>query len=58
MATLAATFGGAKLAMGGGDKKADSSIPPLNAKSSDEEKYIKYAPFSIPTIPTIPTTLQ
>lgn len=41
MATLAATFGGAKLAMGG-EKKESTTTPPINAKSSDEEKYIKY----------------
>ena len=28
----------------GGDKKVDTTTPPINAKSSDEEKYIKYAP--------------
>ena len=41
MATLAVTFGGAKLAMGG-DKKEKTNIPPINAKSSDEEKFVKF----------------
>lgn len=39
MATLAVTFGGAALAMGG--KKAEATTPPINAKSVDEEKFIK-----------------
>ena len=53
MATLAATFGGAKLAMGG-EKKQSTTVPPINAKSYDEEKYIKYVNLAKPTILHIP----
>lgn len=38
MLTLGVTFGGAALAMGGGDKKGAG--PPIQAKTSDEEKFI------------------
>ncbi len=41
MATLAATFGGAKLAMGG-EKKDATTTPQINAQSKDEEKFVKY----------------
>ena len=41
MATLATVFGGSALAMSGGDKKP--AAPPIEAKSSDEEKFILYA---------------
>ena len=56
MATLAATFGGAKLAMGG-EKKQSTTVPPINAKSSDEEKYIKYVSPPISSFSTIYTLL-
>lgn len=41
MATLGVTGLGAYLSMGGG-KKADTSTPPINAKSKEEESFIKY----------------
>ena len=40
MATLGTTFGGAWLAMRGGEKKKESG-PAINATSADEEKFIK-----------------
>ncbi|KAF2684264.1 hypothetical protein K458DRAFT_417855 [Lentithecium fluviatile CBS 122367] len=40
MATLGTTFVGAYLAMGG-SSKADTSNPPINAKSKEEESFIK-----------------
>ena len=41
MATLGVTIGGAALAMGG--KKAEEpTSPPINAKSKDEESFVKY----------------
>ncbi|KAF2748803.1 hypothetical protein M011DRAFT_485459 [Sporormia fimetaria CBS 119925] len=42
IATLTTTIGGAWLAMRGGDKPAEAQQgPPMNAKSKDEEKFIK-----------------
>jgi F-type H+-transporting ATPase subunit k len=41
MATLGTTFIGAYLSMGG-SSKADPNNPPINAKSKDEESFIKY----------------
>lgn len=41
MATLGTAFGGAALAMGG-SKKEKAKGPPIEAKSSDEEAFIKY----------------
>ena len=40
IATLATTFTGAFLAMGG-KKAEDVSQPPINAKSKDEESFVK-----------------
>ncbi|KAJ4291652.1 hypothetical protein N0V90_009547 [Kalmusia sp. IMI 367209] len=40
MATLGTTFLGAYLSMGG-SKKTDTNTPPLNAKSKEEESFIK-----------------
>ncbi|KFY69498.1 hypothetical protein V496_00195 [Pseudogymnoascus sp. VKM F-4515 (FW-2607)] len=40
IATLSITFGGAALAMGG-KKVEKTTTPPINAKNSDEEKFIK-----------------
>ncbi|KFY81351.1 hypothetical protein V500_11523 [Pseudogymnoascus sp. VKM F-4518 (FW-2643)] len=40
IATLSLTFGGAALAMGG-KKVEKTTTPPINAKNSDEEKFIK-----------------
>jgi F-type H+-transporting ATPase subunit k len=42
MATLGTTFVGAALALSGG-KAEDKSQPPINAKSKDEESFVKYA---------------
>lgn len=40
MLTLGVTIGGAALSMGG--KKADApTAPPINAKSKDEESFVK-----------------
>lgn len=41
MATLGTTFVGSWLALRGGDKPEQQG-PPLNAKSKDEENFIKY----------------
>ncbi|KAA8622822.1 DUF2611 domain containing protein [Pyrenophora tritici-repentis] len=41
MATLGATFTGAALSMSGGKKTDDTTTPPINAKSSDEENFVK-----------------
>lgn len=41
MATLGTTFVGSWLAMRGG--KAEQQGPPINAKSKEEESFIKYA---------------
>ena len=46
MATLGVTFAGAYLSMGG-KKVEDKSQPPINAKSKEEESFVKYE--SIPT---------
>ncbi|KAL5113245.1 hypothetical protein ACEQ8H_008885 [Pleosporales sp. CAS-2024a] len=40
MATLGATIGGAALSMGGKKAEAPTS-PPINAKSKDEESFVK-----------------
>ncbi|KAJ9136518.1 hypothetical protein NKR23_g9883 [Pleurostoma richardsiae] len=40
MATLAALFGGTKLALGG-SKKPVNNTPPINASSPDEADFIK-----------------
>ncbi|CAO2652789.1 Nn.00g022000.m01.CDS01 [Neocucurbitaria sp. VM-36] len=40
IATLGTTFAGAFLAMGG-KKAEDKSQPPINAKSSEEESFVK-----------------
>ncbi|EUC36138.1 hypothetical protein COCCADRAFT_88936 [Bipolaris zeicola 26-R-13] len=40
IATLATTFTGAALSMGG-KKAEDSTTPPINAKSSEEENFVK-----------------
>jgi hypothetical protein len=45
--TLATTFGGSALAMGGGDKK--EVAPPIKAESTDEEKFILYAHLPYPS---------
>jgi hypothetical protein len=42
MATLGVTFAGAALSLGG-KKAEDKSQPPINAKSKDEESFVKYA---------------
>jgi F-type H+-transporting ATPase subunit k len=42
MATLGTTFAGSWLALRGGDKPAQEQGPPLNAKSKEEESFIKY----------------
>ena len=42
MATLATTIGGAYLAMGGGSKTEDKTQPPINAKSKEEESFVRY----------------
>ena len=44
MATLGTTFVGSWLALRGGDKPEQQG-PPLNAKSKDEENFIKYEQF-------------
>ena len=41
MATLGTTFLGAYLSLGG-SSKADTNTPPINAKSKEEESFIKY----------------
>ncbi|OAL47776.1 hypothetical protein IQ07DRAFT_589300, partial [Pyrenochaeta sp. DS3sAY3a] len=41
MATLGATFAGAYLAMGG-KKVEEKTTPPINAKSKEEESFVKY----------------
>ena len=41
IATLGITFTGAALAMGG-KKAEDPTSPPINAKSKDEESFVKY----------------
>lgn len=46
MATLGTVFGGTALAMSG--KKPQQTTPPIQAESSDEENFIKYAPSSTP----------
>lgn len=40
IATLATTFSTAAFFMSGGEK-ADKSLPPINAKSKDEESFVK-----------------
>lgn len=40
MATLGVTFTGAALSMGG-KKTDDPTTPPINAKSSEEENFVK-----------------
>ncbi|KAJ4360166.1 uncharacterized protein N0V89_000726 [Didymosphaeria variabile] len=40
MATLGTTFLGAYLSMGGG-KKTEQQTPPINAKSKEEENFVK-----------------
>jgi len=40
MATLGITFTGAALSMGG-KKAEDPTTPPINAKSPDEENFVK-----------------
>jgi F-type H+-transporting ATPase subunit k len=40
MATLGVTFAGAYLSMGG-SSKADPNNPPINAKSKEEESFVK-----------------
>ncbi|KAF2278865.1 uncharacterized protein EI97DRAFT_431114 [Westerdykella ornata] len=45
MATLGTTFGGAWLAMRGGKKPEEQQTPPLNAKSKEEETFIKYVDY-------------
>ena len=40
MATLGVTFTGAALSMGG-KKAEDPTTPPINAKSPDEENFVK-----------------
>ncbi|EMD64648.1 hypothetical protein COCC4DRAFT_179527 [Bipolaris maydis ATCC 48331] len=40
IATLATTFTGAALSMGG-KKAEDPTTPPINAKSSEEENFVK-----------------
>jgi len=49
MATLGVTFTGAALSMSGGKKTDDPTTPPINAKSSDEENFVKcvFFPFYI-----------
>jgi len=42
MATLGVTFSVAALATGG-KKAEDSTQPPINAKSKEEESFVKYA---------------
>lgn len=49
MATLGAVVGGATIAMSG---KKTQTTPPIQAESSDEEKFIKY----ILTLQPKPTT--
>jgi len=46
MATLGVTFTGAALSMSGGKKTDDPTTPPINAKSSDEENFVKCVFFS------------
>ena len=50
MATLGVTFTGAALSMSGGKKTDDPTTPPINAKSSDEENFVKCVFFSLPAI--------
>lgn len=50
MATLGTTFVGSWLAMGGGSKADKPTGPPINAKSKEEESFIKY------DMPLIPST--
>jgi F-type H+-transporting ATPase subunit k len=45
MATLGTIFGGSFLAVGG--KKTETG-PPIEAGSSDEEKFIKCVPLALP----------
>jgi F-type H+-transporting ATPase subunit k len=52
MATLGVTFTGAALSMGG-KKAEDPTTPPINAKSPDEENFVKCVPhFSYTSIAT------
>ncbi|KAF1830242.1 hypothetical protein BDW02DRAFT_573235 [Decorospora gaudefroyi] len=41
IATLGTTFAGAALAMGGKKGEEKASGPPINAKSSEEENFVK-----------------
>ncbi|PSN69358.1 hypothetical protein BS50DRAFT_572510 [Corynespora cassiicola Philippines] len=41
MATLGVTIGGSWLALSGGKKPEDKSTPPINAKSKEEESFVK-----------------
>lgn len=42
MAVLGTAFAGTWAAVGGGSKSKKATTPPINAGSSDEEKFIKY----------------
>jgi F-type H+-transporting ATPase subunit k len=43
MATLGTTFVGSWLALRGGSKPEKEQGPPINAKSKEEENFVKYA---------------
>lgn len=43
MATLGTTFLGSWLALRGGSKPEKEQGPPINAKSKEEENFVKYA---------------
>jgi len=47
MATLGVTFTGAALSMGG-KKAEDPTTPPINAKSPDEENFVKCVHTTLP----------
>lgn len=58
MATLGVTFTGAALSMGG-KKAEDPTTPPINAKSPDEENFVKCVHTTHPYLRIhIPTHLQ
>ena len=58
IATLATTFSLAAFSLSGGEK-VDKNLPPINAKSKDEESFVKYviqpyAPHRITSHQTMP----
>lgn len=48
MGVLSALFGGTFYGLSGGNKKTQSTTPPINAASSDEESFIKCVVYRYP----------